>query len=487
MQPKSLLALSLVVVVLGAFILFYEKDLPSTDERTERAKKVLKLEEDAVLAVVIERDGQEVRLERQDEPDQDDDPDDDTSDDEGDEGTTKALSTFSPERWRITRPVEARADAAAVGGLVRTLTALESNRTLEDFGRAELGLDEPRARVTLVTDDGQSVLEIGAEVPASNDMIVALAGGSSAYKVAKTVFDDLRKEPGEWRDKKLFLASRGEIDRVTLTGGSGETVLLARRGDDLWIESPLTDRADEARVNSLISQLTGLRASAFVDEPMLTPESLGLEPPAGVVEVVLAGTEQAFRFELGHPTTEDAEGNTFYGRVGSQIVELDTELDETLALPAAGWRSKSWTAFQVFEVETASLKDAAGTLEIRRDGADWKRGDDRIAYTAVSDLLYPITEAESQQVLEREDAAAQGHDLATPVLEILLATKDGGEEDLALYAARDGLSAATTSGREAVLLLAQETVDEILGQLGELREAEPLADEPAEDAAEADE
>ncbi|MEM7354282.1 MAG: hypothetical protein AAF657_25985, partial [Acidobacteriota bacterium] len=65
MQPKTLLALSLLVAGLGAFIFLYEKDLPSTDERLERAKRVLQLEADEIDSLEIAWDGQTVRLERQ--------------------------------------------------------------------------------------------------------------------------------------------------------------------------------------------------------------------------------------------------------------------------------------------------------------------------------------------------------------------------------------------------------------------------------------
>ncbi len=55
--------------------------------------------------------------------------------------------------------------------------------------------------MTLVTSDGEVVLAVGAEVPASSDRIVA-AGG--VYQVAGSFVDGLTKEPGDWRDKKLL-------------------------------------------------------------------------------------------------------------------------------------------------------------------------------------------------------------------------------------------------------------------------------------------
>ncbi len=487
MQPKTLLVLTLTALILGAFIFFYEKDLPSTDERVELAKKVLRLEDDAVEALLIEWDDLQVRLARQRPAGGDDSGKDE-------EGVSPARSS---DGWRIVSPLDARADRGAVDALLSSLTGLESSRTFEDFDRGELGLDDPRARVTLVAGDSQSVLEIGAEVPATSDMVVGVAGDAKAYQVARSsLLDDLTKAPGDWRDKKLFVGSRADVDRVSLAPlrddsfggekvppeGGKRNILLAKRGDDFWIESPLVDRADEERVNTLFSELTGLRAETFLDEPLLTAEGMGLEPPQGVLEVMLAGGEQPFRLELGAATGDEG---IFYGRADTQLFEVKTTLLESLAAPAADWRSKAWTALQVFKIEAASFEDAEGTLEINRDGADWKRGEDLIGYTVVSDLLYPVTDAKARQVQDRAVAVAAGHDLTQASLKITLSTKDAEEllvaEELSLFPVVEGLAAATSGDRDAVLLLSEADAAEILEKLRALRAAEPL---PSEDEAE---
>jgi len=79
----------------------------------------------------------------------------------------------------------------------------------------------------------------------------------------------------------------------------GGKVLLARRGEEPWIESPLTDRADPERFDQLIDALTALSAVDFLDTPPGPPATLGLEPPQGVIEVVRKGQSAPFRLELG--------------------------------------------------------------------------------------------------------------------------------------------------------------------------------------------
>ncbi len=475
MRPKTLLILTVVALVLGAFIFFYEQDLPSTDERVELAKKVLRLEGDAVEALLIEWGDQVVRLEQQRSP---------AAGDDGEDSAEEDLSpVVSSAGWRVVAPLDARADGSAVDSLVGSLTGLESSRVFEDFDRGELGLDDPRARVTLIADGDQSVLEVGAELPASGDMVVAVAGGTKAYQVASSLFDDLTKAPGDWRDKKLFDGLRGDVERLSWAPLEGDTVpiLLAKRGDNFWVESPLIDRADEEQVNTLLSELTGLRAETFLDEPLLTPESMGLEPPQGVLEAVLVGRERPFRLELGAAAGDEG---LFYGRVDSQLIEIKTRLPESLAVTAADWRSRSWTALQVFKIETARFETPEGAFEVSRDGADWKRGADRIGYTVVSDLLYPITEAKAEEVLDRDAAIATGHDLERESLTITLATKDGDEqlsaEQLSLFPSVGGFAAATSGGRDAVLLLGEDKAGEILEKLQALRTAEALPGEDEE-------
>ncbi len=51
MRPRTLLVLLIVVAALAAFIRFYERDLPSSEERVKRAKKVLDFKKDQVTRI----------------------------------------------------------------------------------------------------------------------------------------------------------------------------------------------------------------------------------------------------------------------------------------------------------------------------------------------------------------------------------------------------------------------------------------------------
>jgi len=479
-RPKTLLLLAVITLLLGGYIALYERKLPSTEERAAREKKVLALEADEVQALTVRRDDREVRFERE-AP---------AAGEDGDE-----TASPEPRGWRITAPLAARADRLAVDGLLDELLNLEKERTIEDLDREAAGF-ETRATVELTTAGGETVLEIGPEVPASTSMLVAIEGRPAVYQVSDRLWSTLEREPGEWRDKKVFTARRSDIERLRLSRGEepGGGLLLARRGEDFWLESPRVDRADPERVNQLLAALTGLTVERFIDPP-LDLQAWGLKPPAGTIEVVLAGEETPLVVAVGKPLAE--EGEAFYARLGEQTFTTRSQLRELLTRPAASWRSRSWTASQVFAIDRATFRDAAGSLTLSREDGKWLRDGVEIDYASASDLLYAVADAKAVEVLDPPLPDGAGEPQLTIVLEQVgsdggEANGDGGEENeadaaarsetLTLYAAGDGRHLATASDRPAVLVLSEPDVDKLRDKLAAVRDAEPVAaaeDEPA--------
>ncbi len=464
MKPKTLLVLAVLLAAAGSFVWFYERRLPSSDERAERAKNVVALKSADVNAVDITWDGQQVRLEREPAPVKSEGSPDDPA---------------PPAVWRIAAPLQATADRSAVDRLVESLTGLRKERTLEAADRKELGLETPRAKVDLVTAAGKTTLEIGAELPASTNMAVAVAGEPTAYVVAKSLWTDLTKPPGDWRSKDLFTGTREKIARVSLESG-GHKVLFGKRGEEFWLETPVADRADRDAFGRLLSDITGLRAVSFIDEPARSAAEMGLEPAQGVVEVVLEGSSEPFRVELGAEAAPAAvaapEGQPpaarRYARLGTLIFETDSKLLDSAARPADSWRSLAVSGFEVYRIDKASFGDAAGQVDVERSGPDWKRGKDTISFTTVSDLLYAINSTPALRLAEKKDVT-----LGAAELTVTLTASDKTAESLSFHPALpNGEVPVTASGREAVLLLPQSVIEDVRAKLDALRKAEPMGE-----------
>lgn len=462
MKPKTLLSLAVLVAVLGAFIWFFERDLPSTDERAERAKKVFAtLAADEVTALVVERDGVRLELER-------------TASSATTAASTAPAGSAAKSGWKIVAPLSARADAATVDALVSQLASLARERTLTAADRQAVGLATPRAKVTLRTKTGEHRLEIGGDVPASSNLVLAVDGSPDAVVAPRAFFSELTRSPGDWRARDLFPAEREKIERITLDGAGGR-VLLAQRAAGTEVESPFVDRADRDAAGTLLSDLTGLRAEKFVEATDLA--ALGLAPPRATVEVAIAGRTEPFRVELGAAAAAEATGAASpsagaarsFARVDGQLVEIASRFDEALARPPAAWRARSWSSFDSWSVDQVKVTTGNESLSLSRHEGDWMRGAEKIPFGSVGDLLYAVSAIRADQFGDAKPPTG------APELVLELLGAGDRRETLSLWSARDGFAPARVSGREITLLLARSAVDDLHAKLAAVREAKPVA------------
>jgi hypothetical protein len=504
-RPRTLAVLAILVLALAAFIRFYERGQPSSEERAQRAKKVLDIKKDQVTRLRLEAGGATVVLERQPP----------AKPGKAAKGpvsaappvTTPGEALQAPE-WRITRPLAARADSAAVERLLDALADLQKSRTLDRVVPAEVGLDKPRAKVGLTLDGkrAETVLDIGAAVPTGGEAVVAIAGRPEAYVVSDSLLSDVRKKAGDWRDRQMFHGDRDRIARLAWTVAGAPRMVLARRGERFWLESPILDRADRDQVEKLLTDLTGLTAEGFVDSPPVHPgqapaaagdgggsAGLGLAPPHAVLEAVVAGQPQPLRVELGasHPAAaapaepgappETAAGSLTYARIGGIVFETRSSLPDTLARPPAAWRSPMLSGLEVHQIDSAAVRDGKAALALSRSGTDWKRGTVTISYLPVSDLLFAVTDAKADRLLTPEETRALGADLARPLLTLVLKGGPAGDETLTLYPPLTGAThgvPARASGRDTVLLLPEAKLKDIQDRIEAVRTAKPLEKPP---------
>ena len=470
MKPRTLAVLLALVVGLGAFIWFYEREQPGSEEREALARRVLGVEREQVARLELHAGERSVVLERT---------------------RREGVDGVEQDEWRLRRPLDFAADYWQVDGLVRTLAELERVRQLEEFVPADVGLDPPRGRIVVELEGGgRKELRVGAEVPGSENLIVAVEGEPFASVVPKTLWESLVTDAADWRDEDLFAAERDDVREIVVESASVAAVRLAREEDgtdgDFRLAAPLEDRADQDAVTALLRELTGLRASEFLDAPPPAAE-IGLEPPRARLVATLDDGEPFVL--LWGAAKEGTEEN--YVKVGDLVVTTTAALEELLLRPAAEWRSRDWSSLAIYQVDQVEIGDTEGTLSLTRDEGSWLRGEARIDQGSVSAFLYAIDDAVAERIADPGEIALQQPDLTvtlatSPDPVAGGATPEGGspeearEERLELYAPTpDNLVPARVTGRDAILLLRRETRDEILAKLQAVRAAEAAGEEPS--------
>ncbi len=257
--------------------------------------------------------------------------------------------------------------------------------------------------------------------------------------------------------------------------------MLARSGETLRLESPVSDLAERDLTDRLLADLLALRIETFLDAPLAVEAEAALGGRAaapgtlgtlGTIELTIRGESAPLRIEIG---AERAPGRRVW-RAGGQAFESVSTLGDLLARPASEWRSRNWTRFENWRIEKARFEDPAGAFELARRDGEWLRDGKRIPFAAASDLLAALTAARAERLAELPAAAADAAPPVAPRLTVTLSDADGNEELLTLYESRDPAAAvvpARTRGREVEILLARDLVTELEQKVAAVRAAAP--------------
>jgi len=259
-NPRATGLLLLLAGALGAFVWFYEIQGEEGRKAASDAKNRLF---PAAAADAVERieltttDGQAARLERKD------------------------------GSWRIAKPLEARADAFTVDGIASALTQISSESVYANPQPPETyGLGAGAREVAFGGGGAEHRLRIGAKTPVGGNDYVSVDGRGEVFVVRSYRVSALGKRLDEIRDKRIVEVSPDGVEAIEVRWRDGH-VALARESGEWTLREPVAGRADATTVQTLLSNLSFLRAIGFSEPPMPDAES-GLDHPELVVDLSLA-------------------------------------------------------------------------------------------------------------------------------------------------------------------------------------------------------
>lgn len=185
------------------------------------------------------------------------------------------------QQWRVTQPLDCRADEAAVTRLLQVLFAAG----VTEFVRTAEGLDPMHADSALwggpygltkedaglairvrrdPKDPGQTV-RFGASPSDEPGLIYALRPEERMIAtVPAGVLSALDVDLSQLRSRRLFNVSAQEVTALSMACGE-HRIGLSRSEKSAWaLTQPVLDRADQGVVSALIERLVSLKATSFV-------------------------------------------------------------------------------------------------------------------------------------------------------------------------------------------------------------------------------
>lgn len=449
MSTRKLLILTGVFLALLAFVVFWERHLPTSEERAKAQQRLFDLDVQKVVGLSLERSGQQpVTLSRK------------------------------GGRWVLEGPKGGAADAGTADGLVADLARLDLlGETRSKFDPKEYGLDAPKVKATVNLKDGSSRTVLFGEAIPGADATAAVEGGRlGSVKFAPIA--QLTKPYDEYRSRSLVDVPTTDITRVTVARGPNRVVAVREAPGGWRLELPVKDLASGTFVDQLLADLAGVRATEF---PAVGPAELsriGLAPPG--TEVVLEkGSEVVSRLAFGDARA-DAAGKLFASRDGVVMV-VDDRAQESLGKELSAFREgkllplDTWLVSRVV-FESGELRAGAEKL----DGT-WRSAGREIEGRIAEDLLDRLSRTEVRRFVPAKELPAIGlatvrrkKPVPTGTVEILL-EKAKVPLRIDFYVPReleaDKLVAAQVSGRGDTLIVDAGVWDDVLSLASRLKTA----------------
>ena len=276
MNWKPTLLLLAVAAALLLYFNFIENKRPGTSDLTKNATRVFALNRDEVDGLVVTNHDLKVDLQRN-----------------------------AQRQWTMKSPYADRADQTLISELFSDLESARSEDSFavkaDDKGKLkEYGLQDPRVRLR-IQPKGLKPVEVlfGNDTPVEGRTYLELGGQDTVYVVTDELKKLLQKEVNAWRDHKLTDLVATQVTRAVFKNPAGE-IELQRDGDHWKLTKPLAARANDTKVNDLVSQVANLNIESFVgDDKAAAAASYGLADPRGTVTLYTAADPKGRELLIG--------------------------------------------------------------------------------------------------------------------------------------------------------------------------------------------
>ncbi len=405
---RSTLVLLLVLAGLVGYIYFYEMKRPDPATDTAQKQKVFTVEADTIAEIeVVAASGDRTRLRK------------------------------TGDAWRITEPLDVKADDTEVSGIVSNLASLEIQRVVDEKAAdlAQYGLAKPRVTVGFkkAGDAAESRLLLGDKNATGGELYAALPGSPRVFLVSSFLETTFDKGTFALRDKIILSFDRAKVDSLDIVG-KDQRLAFAKAADGWRLTSPVDARADQGQVEGAVGSLQTL-AMKSIAEPNAAEKDYakyGLDKP-DLTATVGAGSTRA-TIVIGKAD----ESGFQYARDVSRpmIVTIDPALVNALRNGADSFRPKDVFEFRSFTATRLEITRGTATVAFEKaagkDGAStWKRLDPAkdVDGSAVDSLLSALS---GLSVTGWADAQAKTGAEA-PVATVAAKYEDGKKEERVVF------------------------------------------------------
>jgi hypothetical protein len=271
MKSKTTLILLVITAAVFAYMFFYERKAPTTEEAKRQAQNIVNFSREKIDGIVIQNGDDKIDLRRRD------------------------------KKWRLETPIKEQADSSLIENLLLDLESWQKDATIpakeleaDKSKLNEYGLSKPKLRLKLRGEDAPREILFGKDAALEGKMYVRLENSKETFLAAQSIKKEIEKKATEFRDRKLTDLITAQVSRVVLKTATGE-MDLQKKGDHWEIVKPLRARGDDQKIADLIAQMTTARIQQFVADDRGDLHPYGLAEPRGSITLFAQDDKSAGR------------------------------------------------------------------------------------------------------------------------------------------------------------------------------------------------
>jgi hypothetical protein len=390
--------IALLAVIVGYFYLVEEKHRKAAVAQHVAERKFLPFTADSVQKfVLVNPDGQRIEIAR------------------------------ARAGWKITSPIAADADSSAIDSFLGQFVPgrrADEMPAVKDL--ASYGLEHPFASIVLYPRSGApETLSVGDQTPTSSNSYIRLGSSKTVFISSSITHNLMNKSLYLLRDKSFVSFKSESVNAITIRAGRAKLDLA--RGGSYWWFAGSRARADRAKVEAYLTQLTGTIVRSFASESD-SLDRFGLKNPGREITFAM-GPELA---TVSFGTARD--GEVYATRTGlDKVVALDGKLLGAFDWTRENMRAMNLAFFDPDSVKVIAYETPETSIVIRRAGEKWTAaGKDTISAAksyVVDALLRKLSTAAFEKIVA--DPAAPGDRRLAPfALKVSLEDLLGGATDV---------------------------------------------------------
>jgi hypothetical protein len=366
------------------------------------------------------------------------------------------------ELWRITQPLEARADQASLDGIIDGLASARIAQTEPGApDRLKIyGLDPPAVSLEFQLRSGaKHTVALGKKDFSGISVYSIVDGGKDVALLPESLLISSGKSLQDLRDRGVLHIAGDKVVSFDLRNSSGQ--LSAKKEKDQWeFTKPAGSRGDAGNIGALLTSLGAAKWTSVTSE---SPDNLA---KYGLANPVLAFTAVDDKGKSATLIVGKKEGDQYFARDTSapMIFLVNEDLYKRLAENYNDLRDKKLAHFDPAEINHVEIHSANGTIICtRKSEFEWtieEPADLKGKAADISKLFTPLEQASAEQIFDQPAPNIRAI-LAKPEFEVTLTDKSGKKVTVQVSKESNGFVYARTSESTAVYKLGKQILSDL--------------------------